>query len=95
MSTDREYPPPDECPMHYPNSLADTRPAVLTGTLPGHEIRTHTLRGTQVWQQYGWLGHSGYLYALGEDPSGNEPGGFSPLYVMIENEDPPEPPDEH
>lgn len=35
-----------------------------------------------VLRQVGWIGQTGDLYALGEDPSPTEPGGFGPLWFM-------------
>ncbi len=54
---------------------------------PGPEMRTITKDRVQRWRQYGWIGQSGALYALHEDPSKTEPGSFSPLWMLDENED--------
>lgn len=55
---------------------------------PGQERVTHTLSGVQRWRQYGWLGGSGALYSLSEDPSKSEPGSFMPLWALVDNEPP-------
>jgi hypothetical protein len=37
-----------------------------------------------VMSQVGWLGHSGSVYALADEPRDRrEPGGYSPLYIQI------------
>lgn len=68
-------PPPNVRPYH---------PAHL----PGDERVTFTLDTDQrqTWRQIGWHGQSGAFYALGEDPSRHEPGSFSPLWLLVENE---------
>lgn len=54
--------------------------------------KTHTLDGEQTWAQVGWLGQTGRVYNTHEDPSRTEPGGFAPLWLLIEDET-PEPPE--
>jgi hypothetical protein len=34
-------------------------------------------------RQWGWLGHSGKVYKLGDKAVESEPGGFSPLYLQV------------
>jgi hypothetical protein len=57
---------------------------------PGDERITHTFDadGTnrQIWRQVGWHGQSGAFYALPEDPSRYEPGSFSPLWLLVDDE---------
>lgn len=36
-----------------------------------------------VFRQVGWLGQTGRMYPMGENPSETERGGFSPMYVQI------------
>jgi hypothetical protein len=37
-----------------------------------------------VMAQVGWIGQSGYVYALDDQPrDAREPGGYSPLYIQI------------
>lgn len=54
----------------------------------GTEMRTVTASADQVWRQIGWHGQSGAFYSLGEDPSFHEPGSFSPLWLLVDNEPP-------
>lgn len=39
--------------------------------------------GRPAIAQVGWLGHSGEVYGLHDDPSEHEKGGFSPLYIQL------------
>lgn len=43
----------------------------------------------QLWRQVGWLGFSGQVYNLDREPSEIEPAGWSPLWVLIEDEKTP------
>lgn len=54
----------------------------------GPTMVTHTVDAVQTWRQVGWHGQTGDFYALHEDPSPTEPGSFSPLWLLIENEPP-------
>lgn len=36
----------------------------------------------EVLRQIGWLGQTGALYSLDENPSATEPGSYSPLWVV-------------
>jgi hypothetical protein len=36
-----------------------------------------------VFRQVGWLGQTGELYAMDEDPTPTEPGSFGPIYHQI------------
>ena len=42
----------------------------------------------RVWReqhrQVGWIGQTGRLYVMGDDPSKTERGSFSPVYQVIE-----------
>jgi hypothetical protein len=38
----------------------------------------------EIYRQVGWIGQTGRLYLMGEDPSKTEPGSFSPIYQVIE-----------
>lgn len=49
-------------------------------------LRTHTLEGDQRWRQVGWLGFSGRVYDYPADPGEHEDAGWSPLWVMIDND---------
>ena len=58
----------------------------------GQERVTHTgLVGDQrqVWRHVGWIGQTGRAYPLGENPAPTEPGGFSPLWLLVEDEQTP------
>jgi hypothetical protein len=48
---------------------------------------TYAENKRQVWRQVGWHGQSGAFYSLSEDPKPHEPGSYSPLWVLIENEE--------
>lgn len=52
----------------------------------GKEMHTTTEDAVQHWRQIGWLGQSGAFYAFSERPMNHEPGGWSPLWTMLENE---------
>lgn len=66
------------------------RPASETGA----EQRTTTSDGyVQRWRQIGWHGQTGAFYALDERPADHEPGGWSPLWLLVDN-DPPILPEE-
>lgn len=76
------FPPPDKRPYRLASA-------------PGDE-RVYTQNGVRcTYRQIGWHGQTGALYALSEDPSGHEPGSFSPLWlcVGVETIDEPEVPD--
>jgi hypothetical protein len=59
----------------------------------GDEYRTvvHHPNGTrrQIWRQVGWHGGSGYFYTLDEDPGLHEPASFSPLWILVDDEEIP------
>ena len=40
----------------------------------------------QLWRQVGWLGQTGRVYELDKPPYGIEPGSFSPLWVLIDDD---------
>jgi hypothetical protein len=65
----------------------DTRPHRPLSA-PGAE-RVHVDGGTRhTYRQVGWIGHrDGAMYAIGEDPSQFEPGGWSPLYAITDADD--------
>jgi hypothetical protein len=50
--------------------------------------RTHTVDAVQTWQHAGWIGQTGRLYRLDENPAPTERGSFAPLWELIENEPP-------
>ncbi len=54
--------------------------------LPGDERITYADGNRQIWRQLGWHGQSGAFYALGEDPSRHEPGSFSPLWLLVDDD---------
>ncbi len=54
----------------------------------GPMMYTKTAEADQTWRQVGWHGQTGDFYSLDEDPSPTEPGSFSPLWLLIENEPP-------
>lgn len=54
----------------------------------GQEMTTHTLDNTQLWRQVGWLGFSGIVYDMADEPFGREPAGWSILWVLVDNEPP-------
>lgn len=37
-------------------------------------------------RQVGWLGQTGRLYSMEEDPSKTEPGSFSPVFMTVESD---------
>ena len=47
---------------------------------------TYSAMNRQIWRQVGWLGFTGAFYALGEDPSPTERGGFSPIWQLVDDE---------
>lgn len=65
----------------------DTRP-YRSQSATGELRVTHTLESRQVWRQVGWHGQTGAFYSLDEDPRKHEPGSFSPLWLLIEDEAP-------
>lgn len=50
------------------------------------ERKTMTLTGNQVWRQRGWIGQTGRIYGLQENPSRTERGSFAPLWELIHDE---------
>ncbi|MGA4875837.1 hypothetical protein [Streptomyces lydicamycinicus] len=66
----------------------DTRPYRRASEATGSEMRTHTLDREQRWSQIGWHGQTGAFYALDEKPAHHEPGSYSPLWILVDN-DPP------
>ena len=67
--------------MQYPGP-------VLTGVDTSTEMTTRTLSADQTWRQVGWLGQSGRVYSLSDDPAATEPGSWEPLWILAHNEPP-------
>ena len=53
---------------------------------PNEARVTFTPARRQIWRQVGWHGHTGAFYNLEEDPSRHEPAGFSPLWVLVDDD---------
>ena len=67
--------------MEYPTSSTFTPFPVLDLAKQGTRL-AHNSRA--VMSQLGWLGHSGSVYALADEPHDRrESGGYSPLYIQI------------
>lgn len=50
---------------------------------------THTLEATQLWEQAGWVGLAlGRFYALDDQTVAEDPAGFRPVWVLLEDERP-------
>lgn len=73
---------------HQTTPPTDTRPYRRASESGGSEMRTHTLEANQLWRQIGWHGQTGAFYALDEKPSDHEPGSWSPLWILVDNEPP-------
>lgn len=71
--------------IHAVTPIPNTRP-YRRAHLPGDERITYANGNRQTWRQLGWHGQSGAFYALGEDPSRHEPGSFSPLWLLVDDE---------
>ena len=54
--------------------------------LSGEERRTQADGHVQLWRQVGWHGQSGAFYALDEAPGRYEPGSFSALWLLVDDE---------
>jgi Family of unknown function (DUF6085) len=57
----------------------------------GDRMRTYTGDGvtTQLWAQIGEIGQSGTMYGRHETPAKTEPGGWMPLWILLDNEPTP------
>lgn len=53
----------------------------------GGQRLTYTPARSQLWRQVGWHGQTGAFYTLDEDPSLYEPGSFSPLWVLVADDE--------
>lgn len=65
----------------------DTRPCRQMYA-PGPEMSTTAEGYRQTWRQVGWLGQTGAIYSLDENPLGDgyERGGVAPLYFIAHAE---------
>ena len=73
---------------HQTSPPEDRRPYRRASESGGSEMRTHTLDRDQLWRQIGWHGQTGAFYALDEKPADHEPGSYSPLWILVDNEPP-------
>lgn len=59
---------------------------MLTPQKVGSEMRTITATANQLWRQVGWLGFSGRVYSMDDAPQLTEKGGFSILWLLVDND---------
>jgi hypothetical protein len=53
----------------------------------GTQRTTYTDGRRQLWRQVGWHGQTGAFYAYDENPKAYEPGGWSPLWLVVEDDE--------
>lgn len=72
---------------HSPKETPPDRRPYRAQHASGEERQTRTAEHRQVWRQVGWHGQTGAFYSLDEDPTRFEPGSFSALWVLVDEDE--------
>lgn len=72
---------------HSPKETPPNQRPYQTESASWVERQTRTAERRQVWRQVGWHGQTGAFYSLDEDPSRFEPGSFSALWLLVDEDE--------